>query len=229
MNVVVRSLFRTYRPVALWFWSIVTLVVVVTTAVLASVAEVEVSMWFLIAGQAVKWWLLILGVLLVATHLKLFVANGVTRRDFLIGGGVFGGLCAVVFALMVPIGHGVERLVWTAFGTPPDGYPAFTAAAALREAGHLLPGTLGCLVSGALIAAGFYRFNWWIGLLLVVPGALPLVVADGLLGLYAAAEVPAPRLLPFAAGFALSLAVTVLGAVALRREMRDVTIRRTAG
>jgi hypothetical protein len=229
MNVVARSLFRIYRPVALWFWSIVTLVTVITTAVLAGVDEVGVSLWFLIAGQGMKWWLLILGVLLVAVHLKLYVANGVTRRDFLIGAGVFGGLSAVVFALMVPLGHGVERLVWTAFGTPPDSYPVFTAGAALREAGHLLPGALGSLVTGALIAAGFYRFDWRIGLLLILPGALPLVVADGLLGLYAAAEMPAPRLLPFAAGFVLSLAVTVLGALALRREMRDVTIRRTAG
>jgi hypothetical protein len=65
--------------------------------------------------------------------------------------------------------------------------------------------------------------------LLVVPGAVPLVVAKGLLGLYAAAEVPAARLLPFAAGLALSLAVTVAGAWALRLVLRDVTIRRTAG
>lgn len=229
MNVVVRSLFHIYRPVALWFWGIGTLATVITTAVLARVAEVEVSVWFLIAGQAMKWWLLILGTLLVGVHLRLYVANGVTRRDFLIGAGVFGGLSAVLFTLVVPIGHGVERLLWTAFGTPPDSYPAFTAGTALREAGHLLPGALGCLVSGALIAAGFYRYNWWIGLLLVVPGLLPLAVAEGLLGLYAAAEMPAPRLLPFAGGFALSLAVTVLGALALRHEMRDVTIRRTAG
>ncbi len=229
MSVVARSLFRIYRPVALWFWSVITVAVVVTTAALARFYEVKVSLWMVIAGQAMKWWLLVVGVLLVATHLKLYVTNGVTRRGYLAGAGLFGGISAVLFALMLPIGHGIERLVWTAFGTPPDTYPAFTAGGALRELGHFLPGALGCLISGALIAAGFYRFNWWKGLLLIIPGVVPLVVADGLLGLYAAAEVPAPRLLPFAAGLTLSLAVTAVGAWALRLELRDVTIRRTAG
>lgn len=229
MTVVTRSLFGIYRPVALWFWSIVTLVVVIVTAVVTRFAEVDVSLWFVIAGQAMKWWLLVIGVLLTATHLKLYVTNGVTRRDFLLGAGVFGGLTAVLFAVVVPVGQAVEGLLRTALGSLPDAYPAFGAGEALRTFGHLLPGALGCLVSGALIAAGFYRFNWWIGLLLVIPGAIPLAVAEGLLGLYAAADTPAPRLLPFAAGFALSLTVTALGALVLLREMRDVTIRRTTG
>jgi hypothetical protein len=229
MTLVAKTLTTLYRPVGIGFWSIIALIVVVVTAVLAVVYEVRYSLWLIIAGQAMKWWLLVFGVLLVATHLRLYVANGVTRRDFLAGAALFGGLTAVAYALIVVLGHGIERLVWTAFGTPPATYPAFSALEALREFGHYLPGALGCLVTGALVAAGFYRFTWWIGLLLVIPGALPLAVADGLLGLYAAIEAPAPRLLPYPAGVAFSLAVTVIGALLVHRQMHDVAIRRTAG
>ena len=229
MTIVAKSLYKIYRPVALWFWSMMVLVVAAATAVVARVYEVKFSFWMIIVGQATKWWLLVIGVLLVATHLKLYVANGITRRDFLAGAGLFGGLTAVAYAAMVPIGHGVERLLWTAFGTPPASYPEFSAAEALREFGHYLPGGLACLVSGAFIAAGFYRFNWLIGLLLIIPGALPLLASEGLLGLYAAVEPPAPRVLPYAGGLAVSLALTVLAAAAIRVAMRDVTIRRTAG
>jgi hypothetical protein len=229
MILVAKSLAKIYRPVVLWFWSIIVLAVVAVTAILATVYEVRYSIWLLIAGQATKWWLLVFGTLLVATHLKLYVANGITRRAFLAGGALIGGLTAVVWAALVPIGHGVERLVWTMVGTPPAGYPEFSAAEALREFGHYLPGVLACLVSGALIAAGFYRFPWWAGLLLIVPGALPVVAAEGLLGLYAAAESPAPRILPYAGGLAVSLALTLLAAVAIRATVQDVAIRRTAG
>jgi hypothetical protein len=229
MTLVAKSLAKMYRPVGIAVWSIIVLIVVLTTAVLAVVYEVKYSLWLIIAGQVMKWWLLVFGVLAVATHLKLYVANGVTRRDFLAGAALFGGLTAALYAMIVVLGHGIERLVWTAFGTPPDTYPAFSALDALREFGHYLPGALGSLVTGALVAAGFYRFTWWIGLLLVIPGLLPLAVADGMFGLYAAVEAPAPRLLPYPAAVAFSLTVTVIGALLLHRQMHDVAIRRTAG
>ena len=229
MILVAKSLAKIYRPVIIAVWSIIALIVVLVTSVLAAVYEVRYSLWLIIAGQAMKWWLLVFGVLAVAPHLRLYVSNGVTRRDFLAGAALFGGLTAVAYALIVVVGHGIERLVWTAFGTPPATYPPFSALDGLREFGHFLPGALGCLVTGALIAAGFYRFTWWIGLLLTIPGLLPLAVADGMLGLYAAVEAPAPRLLPYPAALAFSLTVTVIGALLLHREMHDVAIRRTAG
>ena len=229
MSRVARSLWKTYRPVMFWFWGIVTAVSVLVSAILAAVTEVRHSFWVMIAGQASKWWLLVVGTLLVAVHLKLFIANGLTRRAFLLGSGVFGLLSAVAFAALVPIGHGVERLVWALVGAPPADYPGFSAAIALREFGHFLPGGLAYLVTGVAVAAGFYRYPWWAGLLLVVPGAVPLLAAEGLLGLYDAATLPATRLLPFAGALAVSLGLTALGALMARQVLHDVAIRRPAG
>ena len=229
MTSVAKSLWKTYRPVMFWFWGIITAVSVLATAIVATVTDVQFSFWVLIAGQASKWWLLVLGTLLVAVHLKLFIANGLTRRAFLLGSGLFGLLGAVAFAALVPIGHGVERLVWTAFGTPPADYPDLSMALALREFGHFLPGGLACLVTGVAVAAGFYRYPWWAGLLLVVPGAVPLLAAEGLLGLYEAPTVPVTRLLPFAGALAVSLVLTALGALMARQVLHDVAIRRPTG
>jgi hypothetical protein len=229
MTVVARSLFRTYRPIIVWFWCTLAVVTVIVTAVFAGFGEVNLSLWMVIAGHAMKWWLLVVGVLLVATHFKLYLVNGVTRRDFLLGAGVFGTVTAVGYAALVPIGHGVERLVWTAFGDPPEAYPAFSAAEALRDFGHFLPAALGWLASGALITAGFYRFGWWGGLLLLVPGALPLGVTEALLGIFGPEGTPSARLLPFAAGLAISLALTVAGTAACYLQMRDVAVPRAAG
>ena len=225
MTSVAKSLWKTYRPVMFWFWGLITAVSVLVTAIVATVTEVQFSFWVLIAGQAFKWWLLVFGTLLVAVHLKLFIANGLTRRVFLLGSGVFGLLGALAFAALVPIGHGVERLAWAAFGTPPADYPEFSVALALREFGHFLPLGLASLVTGVAVAAGFYRYPWWAGLLLVVPGVVPLLAAEGLLGLHEAPTVPVTRLLPFAGALTVSLGLTALGALMARQVLRDVAIR----
>ena len=106
------------------------------------------------------------------------MANGVTRRDFLLGAGAFGLVTAVLFAALVPIGRGVEWLLRTAFGVAANGYPDFSAGEAVRDFGHYAPGAIGWLVTGALVAAGFYRYSWWAGLLLIIPFALPLAVPE---------------------------------------------------
>ena len=229
MNVVAKSLFRNYRLVGLWFWGVIALVVVVASVITARFGGIDLSLWALITGQASKYWLLVLGVSLVVIQLKLYVANGVTRREFLLGAGAFGVVTALLFAALVPIGTGVEWLLRNAFGVAANGYPDFSAGQALRDFGYYAPGAIGWLITGALVAAGFYRYSWWAGLLLVIPFGLPLVVPEMLLGLYASADAPVSRFVPFGAGLALSLLASAAGAVVLRLVTRDMTIRPSAG
>jgi hypothetical protein len=229
MNVVAKSLFGTYRYVGFWFWAVIALVVVSASVVTGWFDGIDLSLWELITGQATKYWLLVLGLTLVPTHLRLFVANGVTRRDFLLGAGAFSLVTAVLFAALVPSGRAVEWLLRTAFGVAGNGYPGFSAGEAVSDFGHYVPGTIGWLVTGALVAAGFYRYSWWAGLLLIIPFALPMVVPEILLGLYVAPDTTKHQLVPFAAGLALSLLASAAGAVVLRLMTRDVAIRPAAG
>ena len=69
MNVVAKSLFGIYRLVGLWFWGVIALVVVVASVVTGWFSGIDLSLWELITGQASKYWLLVLGLTLVATHL----------------------------------------------------------------------------------------------------------------------------------------------------------------
>jgi len=229
MNVVAKSLYGIYRPVAIWLWSVITVVVIGVTIGIHQFGQVDLSIWRLVAGEAVKYWLLVLGTLIVAIHLKLYVANGVTRRDFLFGAGAFGLVTAVVFAALVPIGRGAEWLLRSAFGVASAGYPDLTAGDALRDLGLYAAPAIGWLVTGALIAAGFYRYQWWGGLLLIIPFALPLVVSEGLLGRFLAADNVAPRFLPLGLAVLVSLLVSAAGAGILRLVTREVPIRSTAG
>jgi len=119
MILVAKFLARTYRPVVLWFLCAVAVIVAAVSIVAARVSDTGFSFWLITSGHATKWWLLIMGILLVATYLKLYVANGVTRHDFLLGSALFGGLTATAFAVLLPIGHGIEQLVWMIIDTPP--------------------------------------------------------------------------------------------------------------
>lgn len=224
-TLVTANLLRIYRPIGLWFWSAAIVGVGTALAVVLRFADLPFSLWLLIAGSAAKYWLSVIGVLLVSSHLRQFVATGVTRRGFLAGAGLFGLIGALLFTAVVTAGHGIEQWVQELARPLPDGYPLLSVGS---EVLHVLPPELAYLVSGAAITAGFYRFGPLRGLLLILPGVLPAAVSEGLLGRGPRGE-PVTRLLPLGLAVAASLLVTALVAVICQRLIRDVTIRRAMG
>lgn len=224
-RLVALTLLRIYRPIALWFWAAMIVCVGVGMTVVTVLTDPDFSLWLIIAGAAAKYWLGVVGVMLVSLHLRQFVANGVTRHDFLSGAALAGVLVAVGFAAALPLGHGAEQLLLTLTGTLPEQYPTTSFGTALREFGHLLPATLAFLVSGGAVSAGFYRFGAWGGFLLLPLAVLPVAAAEALLGVdeHGGFEV---RFVPFAAAVLITLTATALAAVLYQREMRDVAIRR---
>jgi hypothetical protein len=224
---VTKALFRLYRPIALPFAVILVVADVIATVAVAHFQELGFSMWLVLGGQAAKYWILVIGIILIAMHLRQFVVNGATRHEFLAGVAVFGLVLAVVWAVAVPLGHGIESALLQAFDQRGTGYPVQTAGGALREFGRQLPISLAYLVSGATIATGFYRWPAWIGLAVMLGGAAPSVLTDWLLGFDEWNTVA--RDVPYPVGLALSLAATGLVAWGLHRAISDVPIRRTAG
>jgi hypothetical protein len=227
-RLVAKTLFRFYRPAFLWFIGFLVIGTAVAMSIVDRLTTPTVSIWLLVAGSALKYWVLIVGIMLVVTHLRQFVINGTTRRDLITGAAVFGVTVAIGFAILVPIGHGLERALLALSGPVPSGYPAFSAGIALSEFGRYLPQELAFLVSGLAIAAGFYRYGGWPGVLFLVPGVLPVVVAEGLVGFDENGHVQS-RLLSYPVGLVVVLVVTALVAVLYQREMRDVPIRPVAG
>jgi hypothetical protein len=224
-TLVTTNLMRIYRPIGLWFWSTLIVGLAVGLAIAQAFADVQFSLWSMIAGSASRYWLAVIGVILVSSHLRQFVATGVTRRAFLSGAALFGLVTAVLFAVVVIAGHGLEQWVVGRAGPLSADYPVLSV---VSEFLHVLPNGLAFLVSGATIAAGYYRFGPLRGFLLLVPGLLPVAVSEGLLGNGEHGE-PITRFLPFVLALAVSLLVTALVAAICHRVIRDVVIRRAMG
>ena len=220
------ALFRIYRPIMIPFAVLLVAVEVGVVSVVATVKDLDFSMWLVLGGSAAKYWLLVIGIILVAMQLRQFVVNGVTRHEFLAGLAMFGLVLVVGWAVAVVLGHEVESLLLDAFGARGADYPTLTAGKAAREFGSVLPVSAAYLVSGVAVSAGFYRFRPWTGLVVMLGGLVPAAVADVLLG-YNEFGGLADRV-PYPAALALSLAATGLVAWGFHRLISDVAIRRAA-
>ncbi|WP_250027323.1 hypothetical protein [Paractinoplanes maris] len=220
-------LLRLFKPIVLWVLAILTAVEVIAVVAILSVGPIKFSFWLVVFGAAAKYWPLVAGILLVSMYFRLFASNGITRHEFLRGLAVFWlGIIFVVAALVV-LGHAAESVVLGLLDQRGDGYPVFRFGEAASEFFHVLPGTAGYLTSGILIAAGFYRFRPWTGVLLIIPGAVPAGVAEGLIKIDEFGHLT--QRLPLAIALTISLAATVAGGLATHRLMRDVAIRRATG
>jgi hypothetical protein len=223
---VVASLLRLWRPMMLWFAAILVAVEVVALAAISAAGPVRFSFWLVVAGAAALYWPLVAGILLVSMFFRIFVANGVTRHEFLRGMALFALGVTIVFPAVVVVGHAVESVVLGLAGHRADSYPVFRFGEAAAEYFHLLPATAGFVTSGILITAGFYRFRPWIGVLLIAPGSLPALTGNGLIEIDDSGQLIAR--LPYAVALTLTAVAVVLGCVATHRLLRDVAIKRSA-
>jgi hypothetical protein len=217
------TLLRLYRWITLGFVVAIVLATVVGDVLLSRLAA-SYPLWTTIAANGAKYWLSVIGVLLVSVHLRPMVAAGLTRRAFLRGAGLFLTAAAVTLSVLVTAGHAVEQ----AIVRPGHSYPAFTAAAAAPDLAHTLVTVLAYAVTGAVITAGYYRCGPWPGFLLMIPATVPVLLAEALLGIEPYGRTVA-RVLPYGLALAATLVAAVLVAVMGQRELRDVAIRRAAG
>jgi len=227
-RLVTSELLRIYRPVVLWFLAVMILCAGIGMTAVSRVTDPTFSLWVMIFGTASKCWLVAVGAVLISLHLRQFVTNGITRRAFMAGSALFGLLAVVLFALAVPLGHGVEQVLLGIGGPLPPGYPTVSAGAAAGEFGHVLPSSLAFLVAGAAISAGFYRFGALGGLALIIPSVLPIGVAEALLGADGKGRFDTGPV-PYAVALLISLAVTALAALLFHRATRHVAIRPAPG
>jgi hypothetical protein len=224
MNVA-KVLFRLYRPVVLWFAAVMVLIEVIAVVPPLILGRATTSLWLQIAGTAARYWILVIGITLVSSHLRRFVGSGATRREFFFAATMLGAAIAVGVAVLIPLGHGLENAILASAGDRSLGYPVFSAGSAAREAGRSLAICLGFFVSGCLFAAAYLRWSPWVGTALILPFAVPLAAGQVLLGYDSSAV--ANGVLPYLPAFLLTLVAVAAGAVALRATTRDIALRRT--
>jgi hypothetical protein len=221
------ALFRLYRLIIVWPLVIAIFVELTGVVLITWAIDLRFSFWIAIFGSMARYWSLVVGIMLVSTSLRQFIANGVTRREFAAGAAVFAAVIAAGFGVLVTLGHWVEGLVVGAIGERNAVYPLLRAGDLLGEFGRVAPQALAWFVSGAVVAAGFYRFGGWAGLLVLPFGLLPASAAEFLVAVDERGIVQ--DLLPYLPALLISLTLTALAAAAFRLLSRDVAIRRAPG
>lgn len=212
-------------------WLLFAAIFALVGAIIAATDGITTSVWDF-ASYGPKYFLLSLGVMLSTAHLPAYVANGVTRREFALGGGLFIAAVALVSAAVMAAGYLVEGLIYGAAGLPqelttPHLYTSADQIVLVLVEFALV--FLAHLVSGWLIGTAFARLGWS-AIALVVPAALPALATDLAVNSgWAPAAAAAlgwtvPRL---PAGVALGLAVVLAGWVATYLVTRDMPLKTT--
>jgi hypothetical protein len=187
----------------------------------AAVGTVGGSIWEG-ASQLPRWFALAIGIYLTGTYLRLAVAHGLTRREFMIQTSAFIVVYATMFSALLTIGFALERLLYRLGGWPQDLHEASmfdspTQLGLIFVAFWLVAAVW--IAAGTLLAAAFYR-NGLLGAL-TIPMALLLVSSTELAvgfnptpflrNVLGFTDAPAPALLVVAlcaTSFALGLALT---------------------
>jgi hypothetical protein len=136
------------------------------------------SAWTMTVEVAPQWFIFAMGVVAATVHLPIAIAHGVTRREFVLGAGVFALATVVLFQAMEILGLLVEVMVYESRGlmeqiTEP--YPWPTPRGILTDLAY----GLGFMLSGWLIGLAFYRLKAWWALLLTPLALLPVTSGMG--------------------------------------------------
>jgi hypothetical protein len=205
-------------------------VTLVAAFLISTWGEVDRSYWNYVATQFLRWIACGLGIDAVNSYLRMHIAHGRTRRDFLRQLFPYLVGLSVGFAVLVVFGFLLERGVYTLMGWPPRREHLAHVDSITDVLGFVGPFTLMLMlwaVAGVLLRAAFNRnvllglSTVPIGLLLVAPNEFVVDVVT----------VPFFRTamdslhVPPTAGAGIALAAIAVGCVAIWGIVRDTPMR----
>ena len=213
-----------------WFWAAALLLWVVSVALIARYGELEFSVWEFAGLSWTRWAHFGAGCVLAYSTFPMMVAQGLTRRRVAQGSIAGIGVLSVIGAAVITAVYAAELVV---FGMA-DVDPAVSER-------HLfdVPGQLWWVAAESLlvyavymacgwfVGLGFYRWGTVFGLLLIVPGLLPVAVVEAALSSSLLPEsVDAVFLdLPVGGAVAFVAATWAVAVVVTTRLLRDTPLR----
>lgn len=220
-----RLLARTLTVIGAWVAGIMATAVVVVPWIVLATGNEPFSMMSMLT-QGPRWFMFVMGIVLVSAHLGPHVAAGMTRRSFVSELTVALVGAALVLAALITAGFAVEHRVHTGLGWSAEllDNHVFTAGdqvgLVLLENAAVTPALA---VSGMLVGATYYRLGGWRGTLL-----LPLTVGAGLqagaiLQVEWVGEIWSPAALT---GLPLAVRTVVVAVVVAMVAATHVTLRR---
>jgi hypothetical protein len=191
---------------------------------------VDRSIWHYIAAQVPRWVALSLGADAITTYLRLHLAHGRTRRDFLRQLWPYFAGFAAALAVMVTIGYQIERGAFALMGwehrTENPVQFGDTANVPGIFGTYLLMFVLWTL-AGAMISAGFSR-NVLLGVATIPIGLVivaPTEVVGGLSGIPLFNRLAEPLGFSLAGAVAASLGLGLVGCAVTWGIVRDMPVR----
>jgi hypothetical protein len=227
-------LLRILLTAHVWFAAMVSLALLVLALVVALLTswwgEVDRSIWHYMATQFLRWIAFGLGLDAISTYLRMHVAHGRTRKDFL--RQLFPYLAGLggAFAALVVLGYLVERGVYALTGWPPrkeDSPQVDSIADVLGSVGPFALMLMLWAVAGVLFTAAFTR-DFFLGLLTLPIGLLIISSSEFVVDVV---TVPFFRSavesldVPPAAGVGIGLAGTAVGCAVIWAIVRDMPMR----
>jgi hypothetical protein len=218
-----------------WFvligWVVLAVVTAAVTLGISIWSHVDYSTWNYAATQVSRWVVLGLGYDAITTYLRLHVAHGRTRGDFLRQLWLYLVGLAVIVTSLLTVGYVVERGVYALAGWQ----PRLQAVARLFESTGDVLGIFGGLAlmvllwttAGVLAGAAFAR-HVLLGLAVIPLGLLIITPTEILVG-----EVGVPLFrdtvhslgLTTVEGFGIGVAAIAVGCVAIWGILRDIPVR----
>jgi hypothetical protein len=199
------------------FLVIVVAIFIALGAGFATFGELTASGWTYAGAGAFKYFPLSMAIMITPVLLSVYVAQGVTRRQFAVGAVLFITAWSLLLALIMLVGYAVEAAAFGATGRPyvfdtPHLFDTWTDV-------HLVLGEHVTLIAvhmmtGWLIGTTYYVLGWFRATLLLPVTLLPVAAVEvlmpnGWIGRSLFAEFPAYTPPPVAA--AIPLALLVIG------------------
>ncbi|MFC9997196.1 hypothetical protein [Nocardia sp. NPDC127526] len=234
---IARHLWHSSGVVVLWAGLLI--FIMVTTVVISLFRDIEISAWS--ASDSIPgWYMFGMGIYVTAVYLPMYLAHGITRREFARQALLFGLVLVTVGAALMTLGFAVERLVYRVADWPQvalDPAPRGLYDSADQYGWIFLSFLLTFAVYhavGAAIAAAFYRRVWGgLGGLLLIPLGLLLITATATTGVTSA---PAGRLADVPAGdlgvpliIAVCVGAAVIATAGAWALIRDLPVRTGRG
>lgn len=174
-----RVLLTAHLTFTAMLWVLFVVVVLVIAGAIGIFGTVDDSVMHQAATQVPRWLLFGLGVDVVSTYLRMHLAHGRTRRDFLGQAVAYTVLMSGFAAALITLAYLVERVLYAITGWP----QALSRADGLFSAADQYPAIFGTYwlvllmwtVAGVVIGLGFFRstalglFTIPVGLAIVLP------------------------------------------------------------
>lgn len=243
---VARALFHEYGRACLIFWGILLAIVALLSVTRATALPEGLSddVWGSAVRSSSRIFLLVIGILATTASLPVYVAHGVTRREYVAGAGLFAVLVGALFAVVVLAGYLIQWAIGFGQVVVRDPAPVLVfyelLAPWVHEGRYFTEQPLPLLalheallfavwyLTGALIGAGFYR-HVAAGLLTIPLAAAWMLAAESAggetLAQIFAWAMPAAHL----ASTALQLGMALAGWLVTYGILRQVAIRSSQG